>query len=59
MAESTGQVVVGVDAPTTAVIAAGAREATRLHLGRLLVHPLPASPPWLVSLVPPRAGGAP
>ncbi|MFJ6151624.1 universal stress protein [Micromonospora profundi] len=63
MAESTGQVVVGVDAdadaPTTAVIAAGAREATRLHLGLLLVHPLPASPPWLVGIEPPRAGGAP
>ncbi|MEU4471078.1 universal stress protein [Micromonospora sp. NPDC023888] len=63
MAESRGQVVVGVDAdadaPTTAVIAAGAREATRLHLGLLLVHPLPASPPWLVGLEPPRAGGAP
>ncbi|MEU4338789.1 universal stress protein [Micromonospora lupini] len=63
MAEPKGQVVVGVDADadaaTTAVIAAGAREATRLGVGLLLVHPLPASPPWLVGLEPPRTGGAP
>ncbi|MFI6257009.1 universal stress protein [Micromonospora zamorensis] len=61
MAESKGQVVVVVDANahTTAVIAAGAREATRLHVGLLLVHPLPTSPPWLAGIVPPGAGGAP